>query len=120
MFCNLDRNTTCLQHEVPSEVPGQIRPENSMLDDLLTLWINSEEDDSTLLRNFNSEETCDLECLLNEECSFEQMQQLFNEFAQLVCPFHNHNLSELPTEPEVRAILKSIRPLLTSDLQKSL
>ena len=37
-------------------------------------------------------------------------KELYNEFAQTVCPFHNHNLSELPSDPE--ALLRTIRPLL--------
>jgi len=44
------------------------------------------------------------------------LKQLFNEFAQLVCPFHNHNL-ELPSQNEISKMLQTIRPIL--DLQKS-
>ena len=43
-------------------------------------------------------------------------KQLFNEFAQLVCPFHNHNL-ELPSQPEISSLLQTIRPIL--DLPRS-
>ena len=45
-------------------------------------------------------------------------KQLYNEFAQLVCPFHNHNL-ELPSETEISSLLKTVRPILDLPILKN-